>query len=211
VHQPTTTPEPAALPDAPSRGSAEVPIATGPPLQPTGPVDFVPGPPGVGAPPPPVATAPRPRKSERKSERKGERTRARRDAREARAPRITRTPRQRASLAGAGLATVSLLLLEVGLALDLGDGRLWSAVPLWSAFATLGALLGLLPFAGRVIPGVRVRPDGAWRVAAAGLTGLAVFWVLVVLPEVASNRGFVLTAALAALGAALWIAPVRRR
>jgi hypothetical protein len=38
-----------------------------------------------------------------------------------------------------------------------------------------------------------------------------VFWVLVVLPRVDSDRGFVLTAALAALGAALWIAPGRSR
>jgi hypothetical protein len=195
------------LPDTPGGASAEVPIAPAPPLQPTGPVDFVPGPPGVGAPPPPGTTAPRPRAGDRR----GVRTRARREPREARPARLARTPRQRASLAGAGLAALCLLLLEIGLTLDFGDGRLWSTVPLWSAFATLGALLGLLPFAGRVVPGVRVRPEGAWRVAAAGLTGLAVFWVLVVLPEVDGNRGFVVTGALAALGAALWIAPARRR
>ena len=57
----------------------------------------------------------------------------------------------------------------------------------------------------------RLRPDAAWKVAAGGLTGLAVFWVLVVLPRVDSDRGFVLTAALAALGAALWVAPGRGR
>jgi hypothetical protein len=46
-----------------------------------------------------------------------------------------------------------------------------------------------------------------WRIAAAGLVGLAVFWLLVVLPVVASDRGFLLTAALGALGAALWVGP----
>jgi hypothetical protein len=40
---------------------------------------------------------------------------------------------------------------------------------------------------------------------------VAVFWVLVVLPRVDSDRGFWLTAALAALGAALWVAPSRSR
>jgi hypothetical protein len=48
-------------------------------------------------------------------------------------------------------------------------------------------------------------------VAAGGLTGLAAFWVLVVLPRADSDRGFLLTAALAALGAALWMATPARR
>mgnify|MGYP004492281613 CR=1 FL=1 len=56
-----------------------------------------------------------------------------------------------------------------------------------------------------------VKGDAAWKTAAGGLTGVAVFWVLVVLPRVDSDRGFVLTAAMAALGAALWIAPSRSR
>jgi hypothetical protein len=204
VHQPTTSPEPARLPDAPSTaaGTQQLPrTEAGPPVQATGPVGFVPGPPGVGTPPPPSATPPRPRK--------GGQARTQREPRRERPG--PRNARQRASLVGAGLAALCLLLLELGLTLGFGDGSLWSAVPLWAVFATLAALLGLLPFAGRVLLSVRRRPEGAWRVAAAGLTGLAVFWVLVVLPEVDSNRGFVLTGALAALGAALWIAPARRR
>ncbi len=46
--------------------------------------------------------------------------------------------------------------------------------------------------------------------AAGGLTGVAVFWLLIVLPRVDTDRGFLLTAALAALGAALWVTPGRR-
>jgi hypothetical protein len=102
---------------------------------------------------------------------------------------------------------LGLGLLEVGLLLGFGATRYWSTVSLWSAFVTLAALLVLLPFAGRRLG---LRPDAAWKVAAGGLTGAAVFWVLVVLPQVASDRGFVLTAGLAALGAALWVAPSRR-
>ncbi len=82
---------------------------------------------------------------------------------------------------------------------------------LWAVFATFATLLGGLPFAGRFLPAARLRPDAAWKVAAGGLTGVAVFWVLVVLPRIDSDRGFVLTGALAALGAALWVAPSRSR
>ena len=83
-------------------------------------------------------------------------------------------------------------------------------MPLWSAFATVCVLLGLLVFAAFYRAGNRARSGPAWRVAAGGLVGLAVFWLLVVLPVVASDRGFVLTAALAALGGALWIGPRRK-
>ena len=112
---------------------------------------------------------------------------------------------------GAGLTALSLLLLQLGLGLGFGEAPLWSTVTLWSVFATLAVVVGALPFTGRVVPAARRHPDAAWQAAAAGLTGLAVFWVLVVLPRVDSDRGFVLTAALAALGAALWIAPGRNR
>ena len=142
---------------------------------------------------------------------------AARPAQSARAPRRPRTPRtprpaeERAIRVGIGLTALSLLLLQIGLAVGFGEVSLWSAVTLWSVFATLGALLGALPYAGRFVPAARLRAEAAWKVAAGGLTGVAVFWVLVVLPRVDSDRGFVLTAALAALGAALWVAPGRGR
>ena len=103
------------------------------------------------------------------------------------------------------------MLLELGLTLDFRTRSYWSAVPLWSAFATLCAVLGLLVFAAAYPSGSRLRTAAVWRVAAAGLVGLAVFWLLVVLPVVASDRGFLLTAALGALGAALWVGPGRKR
>jgi hypothetical protein len=49
------------------------------------------------------------------------------------------------------------------------------------------------------------------RLALGGLAGLAVFWVLIALPRVDSDRGFLLTAALGALAVAVWLAPSRRR
>ena len=198
-------------PDAAAPAPVDSPV-------PTGPVDFVPGLPGLGAPPvpPPAATPPppappvQPVTAESATavwpdtlESDDESGRPEKKHRE-------RTPRDRATLLGLGLAVLSLVLLELGLALDFGVESYWSAVPLWSAFATLCVVLGVLAFAGSYPSGSRLLSSAVWRVAAGGLVGLAVFWLLVVLPVVASDRGFLLTAALGALGAALWVGPARK-
>jgi hypothetical protein len=197
--------------------------------QPTGPVDFVPGLPGVGTPPPPprtgahAAPAATPHAPPPPGPSAGHaggpvwpdtldpQEPVAAGAKRKREPRV-RAPQDRAALVGLGLVVLSLVLLELGLALDFGfeGDSYWSVVPLWSAFATVCVLLGLLVFAAFYRAGNRARSGPAWRVAAGGLVGLAVFWLLVVLPVVASDRGFVLTAALAALGGALWIGPRRK-
>jgi hypothetical protein len=192
--------------------------------EPTGPVDFVPGLPGLGAPPPPpppVAATPAPETApapaapmpttvsapgptwpetlesgDRSDDRPGKLR--------------VRRPRNLAALLGPGLVVLAVVLLELGLSLDFGAWSYWSAVTLWAAFATACALLALLAFAAAVASGDRLRSAPAWRVAAAGLVGVAVFWLLVVLPDVGSDRGFVLTAALGALGGALWVGPRRK-
>jgi hypothetical protein len=192
--------------------------------EPTGPVDFVPGLPGLGAPPPPpppVAATPAPETApapaapmpttvsapgptwpetlesgDRSDDRPGKLR--------------VRRPRNLAALLGPGLVVLAVVLLELGLSLDFGAWSYWSAVTLWAAFATACALLALLAFAAVVASGDRLRSAPAWRVAAAGLAGVAVFWLLVVLPDVGSDRGFVLTAALGALGGALWVGPRRK-
>ena len=170
-------------------------------VQPTGPVGSLPGLPGTGAPPPSASAAEHRRPT-------AERPRRERTPRTARRPR---SPAERATRLGTGLAALSLLLLQLGLVVGFGEVPLWSTVTLWSVFATLATLVGALPFAAGFLPAARMGPDAAWKVAAGGLTGTAAFWVLVVLPRVDSDRGFVLTAALAALGAALWVAPSRNR
>jgi hypothetical protein len=109
-----------------------------------------------------------------------------------------------------GLVVLSMALLQLGLLASFEGDSYWETVPLWSAFATVCVALGLLVFVAFYRGGDRHRSGPAWRLAAGGLVGLAVFWVLVVLPVVASDRGFVLTAALAALGGALWIGPRRK-
>jgi hypothetical protein len=117
--------------------------------------------------------------------------------------------RDRAALLGLALVAVCLVLLELGLVLRFGGESFWSDIPLWSAFATVCALLGLAGSAA-LLPRGRPSPGTGWRIAAAGLVGLAVFWLLVVLPVVATDRGFLLTAALGCLGGALWAGAGRR-
>jgi hypothetical protein len=181
--------------------------------EPTGPVDFVPGPPRPPTPPLPPPVAPPhvaappapagpvwPETLEAMTSEDG------RPAKE----RRLRAPRDRTALIGLGLVALSLVLVELGLTLDFGRESYWSVVPLWSAFATVCVLLGVVAFAAFFPAGNQQRSGPAWRVAAGGLVGLSVFWLLVVLPVVDTDRGFVLTAALAALGGALWIGPRRK-
>ena len=77
-----------------------------------------------------------------------------------------------------------------------------------AALAALVALVALVPAAVRLL-GRSVPARTAWRVGAGGVAALAVFWVLIGLPLVVSDRGFWLTAALGAAAAALWLAPGR--
>ena len=191
-----------------------VPVAMDQP-QPTGPVDFVPGLPGTPPVPPPAAvrgTASRGPARRRRARRRSVwpatldsddetgRPQKRRPHRGARATG--------AALLGVGLAVLSLVLLEAG-----SGPRLRRGVLLVGRPAVVGVRHASAPSSGcwpsrsptRRARGLR--SSAVWRIAAGGLVGLAVFWLLVVLPVVASDRGFLLTAALARLGAALWVGP----
>ena len=215
-------PHPDAAPPAPVPAApAPAPAVEGP--LPTGPVDFVPGLPGLGTPPvPPPAAPPVAQATTETSAAQpagaAEPGRTWPDTLASEVPAQGRShrlhsrsgPQNRTALLGVGLAALALVLVLLGLTLDFGAASFWSVVPLWSSFATLCALLGLLAFAAFYPAGNRLRTGPAWRVAAAGLVGLSTFWLLVVLPVVDTDRGFVLTAALACLGGALWIGPRTR-
>jgi hypothetical protein len=233
--QPTTQEIPVAPPAAPAQHLPPHPGAATPApvhtVQPTGPVALVPGLAGQPPPPPPPAQAPvaapgtagpAPSGSTAAQPAAGQAgTSSWPDSLEngpvpytgaapAGPPRSARAPRDRTALLALGLVAASLILLELGLALRFGGESFWSDIPLWSAFATASAVLGLAG-AARLLPAGR-RPSAttAWRIAAGGLVGLAVFWLLVVLPVVATDRGFLLTAALGCLGGAVWTGLARR-
>lgn len=159
-------------------------LDSGAPLHATGPVHSLPEPPPVPGP----ATTPA-------------------GATAASGRRRRHLPVERAALAVPGLAALGVVALELGLSFDFGARSLWSALTLWSAFATAASVVGLVALAGPLLGG---RPAaGAERVATGALVGLAVFWLLVALPTAASDRGFLLTAALGCLGAAVWLASRR--
>ena len=167
---------PETLTDAPSPPTRPVTVDDG--VQPTGPVGFVPGLPGAGAPPAPAKqrrTAPSP---------------------------------DRSALAAVGLAALAVVVLQLGLVDD--DADLWRDVTLWAAFATAATVLGLVSLAVRALAG-RPSERTTARLVAGAVFALAVFWLLVVLPIVASDPGFLVTAALLALGGALWLGPGKDR
>jgi hypothetical protein len=225
---PRTQEIPVAAPAAPAPQLPPHPGATSPApvqtVQTTGPVTFVPGPPG---PPPPLSPAsahagafaagtttppppPPPDHGAPAAWPDSLVTGPVPMAEEAEEPPRRQPARDRSSLLALGLVVASLALLQLGLGLRFGGESFWSDIPLWSAFATACTVLGLAASASLLPAARRLGPGAAWRVAAGGLVGLAAFWVLVVLPVVASDRGFLLTAALGCLGAALWTGPARR-
>jgi hypothetical protein len=182
------------------------------PTRATGPLDFVPGFAAERPPAPPTGSSAPPRPSPGPSTTPGTPAvppPAFPSAGHRRSPltALRHTGRGSTAPLSLGLGVLGLVLLELGLVLDFGNQSLWDVVPTWSAFATVAALVVLVP----AVAGLTGRLPGrtAWRVGAVGLTALAAAWVLVALPLAASDRGFWLTAAVAAAGAALWLAPGR--
>ncbi|MCW2535833.1 MAG: Integral rane transporter, partial [Modestobacter sp.] len=185
--------------------------------QPTGPVDFVPG---FGTPvPPPVPAPPAgstavtptgqlPVAGPRATPGNGSGQPAKRLGARLKGGLPGGAAGHRAVFAGLGLGVIGLVLLELGLALDFGNDSLWSVVPTWSAFATVAAVVALLPLVAHWVPRAP-RAGTTWRIGLAGVAALAAFWVLVALPLVASDRGFLLTAGLGLAAVALWLAPGR--
>jgi hypothetical protein len=228
VTGPATVPPQAPPPEQPwpQPGPAAADPAPADPPHSTGPLDIVPGfsspatppvPPSAGSTAVPVASSPVHDEADDGAGTAGPGTRAR-AAGKAFGARLGGGLRSghhagrgldRTVLSGLGLGLAGLALLEFGLTLDPGNRSLWSAVPSWSAFATVAAVAALVPLVLALLP-QRLPERTAWRVGAAGAAGVAAFWVLIVLPLVASDRGFLLTAAAALTAGAVWLAPGRR-
>jgi len=220
--QPLPPPGTAELPAVHADGPAHVESAPRPydpvmPAQPTGPMDLVPG---FGErPPAPVGSTaahtaphaappgPSPTGGHHPGTSPGMPVGAPSSRRRSPLAALQQAGRGSTVLPALVLGVIGLGLLELGLGRDYGTQSLWDVVPTWSVFATVAALLALLPAVAGLTGRLPARV--AWRAGAAGVGALAVFWVLVALPLAASDRGFWLTAALAATGAALWLAPGR--
>jgi len=111
------------------------------------------------------------------------------------------------AVAARGLAVAGGAATMVGLFVPYDGATFWNTAPFWSGFAALCAVVQLAPLTTPVLGWPAVR---AWAIGAAGVVGLLLFWVLIVLPEVSSNSSFVLTAAVVAVAGGSWLAPGRR-
>jgi hypothetical protein len=111
------------------------------------------------------------------------------------------------ALVWSGLSALGALAVLVGLVAPGGEAAFFYATRYWAVFAGVCALVQLAPVARPVLGWPAER---AWTVGAAGVAGLVVFWLLIVLPVISSNESFVVTAGVAAAAAGSWLAPGRR-
>jgi hypothetical protein len=101
------------------------------------------------------------------------------------------------------LAAVALLL---GLFIEENGTSLWDASEAWSLFAIACAIAQLAPLLHRPL---KWSEERAWLVAVIGAGGLALYWLLIVLPVIGRNTSFAVTVAVAAATAGVWLAPGR--
>jgi hypothetical protein len=101
-------------------------------------------------------------------------------------------------LAAAGLAA-AVFLKE-----DKVQG--WDRYGVWGIFAIVAALATAAP---SMAAQFKLTATRAWQVAVAGAVGVAVFWVLLILPSNEKNLSFVATAAMVLAALAAWQAPGR--
>jgi hypothetical protein len=100
-----------------------------------------------------------------------------------------------------------VVLTALGLSIPFDSTCLWATSTAWAIFAMVAALVAL----GPLVAGPTGRPPAAmWTVGAVGAGALLLFWVLVALPGVTSNAGFVLTLGTACTLAGVWLSPGRR-
>jgi hypothetical protein len=103
---------------------------------------------------------------------------------------------------------LSVLVVALGLSIPFDSSNAWTTQLAWAIFAQCAATVAAAPV---LVTGAGRSPATAWRVGAAGSVALAAHWLLVVLPSVGSNAGFVLTVGTALAAAATWFSPHRPR
>jgi hypothetical protein len=103
-------------------------------------------------------------------------------------------------------AAASLVAVAIGISVPEDGHNAWHTVKAWGAVALVAAALTLAPSVGSAVGLSAYR---AWQVAAGGAAGLALYWVLFVLPDVAKNTSLITTLGVAAGIVVAWIAPGR--
>lgn len=100
-----------------------------------------------------------------------------------------------------------VVLLLVGLTFDNGGTNGWGDYTAWALFAVVCAVLQLAPIVGKSLG---LTDENSWFLAAVGTAGLALYWVIIVLPGASSNTGFAQTLAVGFAVIGLWLSPGRR-
>lgn len=106
------------------------------------------------------------------------------------------------------LELVALAALLLGLFVPENDSQLWDGSEAWSVFAIVCAVAQLVPLFRK---STKLSETQAWHVAAVGAAGLALYWLLIVLPVIGRNTSFAVTLAAAAAAGGVWLAPGRPR
>jgi hypothetical protein len=105
------------------------------------------------------------------------------------------------------LALLAVVAVLLGLLVDEDGANLWDASEAWSIFAIACSIAVLAPLLRKTL---KWTDERAWIVAALGAGGLVLYWLLLVLPAIARNTSFAITAGVAAAVGAVWLAPGRR-
>jgi hypothetical protein len=103
-------------------------------------------------------------------------------------------------------AAASLAAVAIGISVPEDGQNAWHTVKAWGGVALVAAALTFAPAVGSAM---RLSAYRAWQVAAGGAAGLALYWVLFVLPDIAKNTSLITTLGVAAGIVVAWIAPGR--
>jgi hypothetical protein len=99
-------------------------------------------------------------------------------------------------------AAASLAAVAIGISVPESGHNAWHVVKAWGGVALVAAALTFAPT-------LRLSAYRAWQVAVGGAAGLALYWVLFVLPDIAKNTSLITTLGVAAGIVVAWIAPGR--
>lgn len=120
------------------------------------------------------------------------------------APQAPSAPRDPSSTWRAILQIACPVLMVIALAVAENGRRGYTDWTLWALFATVAALVQLAPLV------VKGDPQRSWTTGAIGVVALIGYWVVIVLPGIDTNTGFLQTFAVAAAAVGCWLTPGRR-
>jgi hypothetical protein len=103
-------------------------------------------------------------------------------------------------------AAASLTAVAIGISVPEDGNNAWHTVKAWGGVALVASALTFAPSVGSAL---RLSAYRAWQVAVGGASGLALYWVLFVLPDIAKNTSLITTLGVAAGIVVAWIAPGR--